>query len=564
MLGKRHQAFTLAEMMIVMLILTILLAAFAPLVTKRKNVDLSNPWRWAANNSDIYYGIGKNQTALIGIKSKNANDPKARVVIQTSDATDSHILFKGSNQVLAQLLIPYGKRSIYLGGTGYDGDTYNSVASADGSQNVSIGYYALKFPQLAHRVIAIGEGAMSTMDNTRTMERVTAIGYHSMQQYPNSVNTAVGALSLAGTNKTVEDYEADTDHDAPGEQNTAIGVSSMQYNKKGQYNTAVGHGSLANGTNGNHSTAIGAYSLFYFTNKERSATDTESLSLSYAANTAVGSQALYGIQGQNNTGYNNTAVGTEAGRRISSGYNNTALGFASLGAGAAEGQLPVTGYDNTAVGAGALRNIISGYKNTAIGKYALVSVLNGNNNIGIGEMACSSITSGSNNICIGSAGSSNTSNGIWIGSASHAVHILGNAQLTSDKRLKNIKSTFNSGLNTIKGLTAYHFTYKDDKTNQDRVGIMAQDLQKVLPSAVSKDEKGYLSIKQEQVTYTMLNAIKELDKMLQDVIVQVQTITKQIANHDKEIKALQKENKELKAQMKTLEQRINNLEKQIK
>ena len=36
--NNMHRGFTLAEMMIVMLILTIILAAFAPLMTKRKTV----------------------------------------------------------------------------------------------------------------------------------------------------------------------------------------------------------------------------------------------------------------------------------------------------------------------------------------------------------------------------------------------------------------------------------------------------------------------------------------------------------------------------------------------
>ena len=55
--GKLAQksGFTLAEMMVVMLIMSIIMAAFAPVVTTRnKSGDNSERWRWARNRSDIY------------------------------------------------------------------------------------------------------------------------------------------------------------------------------------------------------------------------------------------------------------------------------------------------------------------------------------------------------------------------------------------------------------------------------------------------------------------------------------------------------------------------------
>ena len=69
--------------MVVMLILTIVLAAFAPLMTKRRTVDLSSPWRYATNNSDIYYGLGAKQSAMIGQNSKASGDLDSRLIINT-------------------------------------------------------------------------------------------------------------------------------------------------------------------------------------------------------------------------------------------------------------------------------------------------------------------------------------------------------------------------------------------------------------------------------------------------------------------------------------------------
>ena len=88
----KKKAFTLAEMMVVMLILTIVLAAFAPLMTKRRTVDLSSPWRYATNNSDIYYGLGAKQTAMIGKNNKSSSDIDSKLLIN-ADSQQAHISF---------------------------------------------------------------------------------------------------------------------------------------------------------------------------------------------------------------------------------------------------------------------------------------------------------------------------------------------------------------------------------------------------------------------------------------------------------------------------------------
>ena len=64
---KIKKGFTLAEMMVVMLILSIVLAAMAPVITTRSKTDQSSPWKYSEGNlSDAYYGLGDSQTAMIG------------------------------------------------------------------------------------------------------------------------------------------------------------------------------------------------------------------------------------------------------------------------------------------------------------------------------------------------------------------------------------------------------------------------------------------------------------------------------------------------------------------
>ena len=95
MFRKSNLGFTLAEMMVVMLILSIIMAAMAPVMTTRNKLDQSSPWVWADNGSDAYYGIGNAQIAMIGQAKALDTDTGARLLINTAGTKD-HILFKSN------------------------------------------------------------------------------------------------------------------------------------------------------------------------------------------------------------------------------------------------------------------------------------------------------------------------------------------------------------------------------------------------------------------------------------------------------------------------------------
>ena len=117
----------------------------------------------------------------------------------------------------------------------------------------------------------------------------------------------------------------------------------------------------------------------------------------------------------------------------------------------------------------------------------------------------------------------------------------------SDRRLKNVGEVFSGGLDKIKQLKVYNYTFKNDETKTPRVGVMAQDLQRVFPDAVTKGEDGFLRIRWEDMFYALINAVKELD-------------TKFTALNDR-IKQLEEQNKQLEKQNKELEARLSKLEK---
>jgi hypothetical protein len=96
----------------------------------------------------------------------------------------------------------------------------------------------------------------------------------------------------------------------------------------------------------------------------------------------------------------------------------------------------------------------------------------------------------------------------------------------SDSRLKNLKGPYEYGLKEILKLNIVRYQFKEDNAlgvspTEEHVGLIAQDLQKVIPEAVSEDSSGYLAIKNELIQWTVINAIKDLEKQVEDLKAQI-------------------------------------------
>ena len=101
-------------------------------------------------------------------------------------------------------------------------------------------------------------------------------------------------------------------------------------------------------------------------------------------------------------------------------------------------------------------------------------------------------------------------------------------------------------IDELKKLDFFHYTFKKDKKKTPRVGVMAQDLQKIFPQAVFKGDDGFLRIRMEDMFYAVVNAVKEL--------------ASKFDAHDKKIAELEKQNKELVKTIANLEKRLAKLE----
>ena len=473
-------AFTLAEMMVVMLILTIVLAAFAPMMTKRKTVDLSNPWRYATNNSDAYFGLATKQTALIGKNSKNSSDLDSKLLINTLDGAQAHIAFSSSGTQLGQLYM--NSSSVILGGS------TSKVTSS--SNNTGVGSNVF--------------GAASVTGDSNT-----AVGRNAI--YSNTLgrrNTAIGASAL---------YANTT-----GDENIAIGTSALRDNTEGTHNVVIGSMAAPNITFGSYNTVAGYYALM---NNETG-----------SRNISLGQYSCRYV-----TGSNKTCIGVGSGP--ASGSADAANDAEILYLGTSDTVVHIPGrlvVDGSVALARKHGNRVWIRTDSFDGKRESLDLVRQEND-----------KSGNRSILKAEHDSSQ-----------------GEDFVPSDRRLKNIGSTFTAGLDKIRELKVYNYTYKNDAEKRPQVGVIAQDLQKVFPDAVIKDAAGYLKIRRDDIFYAMVNAIKELDVKLQSVIESIKTAVSRLDRHDEEIqilkdevKSLQAENDILKSQNAAFEKRLEKLEK---
>jgi hypothetical protein len=122
------------------------------------------------------------------------------------------------------------------------------------------------------------------------------------------------------------------------------------------------------------------------------------------------------------------------------------------------------------------------------------------------EMFMGGITSGGTLFYIRSAGSGGVV--LSAGATSWAS--------ASDERLKNISSPIQDAVEKLKTLRAVNFSWKKDEENKNNLGLIAQDIQKVFPEAVSFDkERDEYSVRYTELVPVLVKAIQEQQAMVE-------------------------------------------------
>jgi hypothetical protein len=244
-------------------------------------------------------------------------------------------------------------------------------------------------------------------------------------------------------------------------------------------------------------------------------------------NTAEGTKALI----SNTTGQANTAIGVGALYKNTTGVGNTATGMAALGSN-------TTGFFNTAIGARALMNTTGNY-NVALGDSAGECLSTGDNNIDIGHNVCG-VAGESNTIRIGNtdiiaAFISGISRQTVAGGA--VVFVDSNGKLgtmTASTRFTDEIKSMDKASEAILTLKPVTFRYKQeiDPKSIRQFGLVAEEVEKVNPDLVGRDEQGKVySVRYDAVNAMLLNEfLKEHGK--------VEKLETTVARQQKQIETL--------------------------
>jgi hypothetical protein len=222
-------------------------------------------------------------------------------------------------------------------------------------------------------------------------------------------------------------------------------------------------------------------------------------------------------------------IGDEAGGNLVRSNRNTIVGTQAF-------STTREGDDNTAVGANSLKRHQGRHRdrrdrNSTLGSGTLEALVTGSNNIAIGYKAGSNVETGSGNIYIGAyAGPKKKTRGennkLYISNSKEQTLVSGdfgkrdikfhatlNAEAltqSSDARLKKDIDPINLGLEAILQLEGKTYKWSDaSRSQQTHIGLIAQEVEKVIPEVVTEDENGFKAIAYAKLTTILIEAIKE-------------------------------------------------------
>jgi Chaperone of endosialidase len=320
--------------------------------------------------------------------------------------------------------------------------------------------------------------------------------------------------------------------------NTAEGQNALAGLTTGVGNTAVGWFSLFSNTDGSFNTALGAGTLLFNVGNQTSGEGTQ--------NTAIGAAALL----NNTSGVQNTATGTVA------LINNT------------------IGNHNTGTGVRAILTNTTGSNNVAIGEAALVNNTTGNFNIAVGSGAGASINSAFNCIAIGHQGA-DVNQSCFIGNirgavvAPDAVSVLidsagklGTTSGSSRRFKKEIKPMAKIS-ETILALEPVTFQYKEDKTNTPQFGLIAEEVAKINPDLVVRDDHGEIyAVRYDAVNAMLLNEFLNEHKKLEELNAKLAEHEEMIARQRKEFQTtVARQDNEIRALIATVKEQAAQIQR---
>lgn len=597
MILHKKQAFSLTELLIVLVVIAILFAAMAPIVTKRRNgADIANESVWNYVNDDdqmdAFYDPGMRtwtSTAVFGFTPSKLESPYAKTIIKAKPK-QRMIQFRygsGSGISTGSLFLD-DKNNIYLTSNN------DKLVNADKSKSTTaVGLGALSNRSDVTYSVALGSDAFKGDKDTSTTNDtiINAIGSASSKNLKGvSTTTAIGALSnqsrinpvytvaIGGQSLASFDYHPQKSvyvgySTGAGEKNTSdvayntILGSSYPGGEGSNSNTILGYNSYTNGYEAaKHVTAVGAYTCNSIKGVKSDSANAGRTCIGYGSgreynNTPdaftqddydrvfLGGTPLGGFNGRGvvevhniNTSYT-ALMEDEAGNKESLPSNSVVMNSNIVVRGGLYTYSPRKLVGHRPIG------ISPAWTNTF--------VCNGDYYLSVSGKRGYHCNPGANFGTPGKKSESFFEAGNTCGGLDkYPTGTSGcpNLKTTSDRRLKDNISENNSGLKEILTLKPYEYIFKSDKKKTPQVGVIAQDLQKVFPNSVHQSEDGYLHIRWDEMFYAMINAIKTLDK-------KVVQIASDITGMESDVKQLKSSHSKIQKQIASLNERATKLER---
>jgi hypothetical protein len=119
-----------------------------------------------------------------------------------------------------------------------------------------------------------------------------------------------------------------------------------------------------------------------------------------------------------------------------------------------------------------------------------------------------------------------------------AIWAAGNITAYSDIKLKENIEPVNNALDKVLKLRGVYYTLKRDESKTRKIGVIAQEVQKVLPEVVAlhkdvEDEEGTLAVDYGNITALLIEAIKEQQLQIESQQKQIEELKTYISDDNK-------------------------------
>ncbi|QIE60215.1 hypothetical protein G5B37_11785 [Rasiella rasia] len=413
------------------------------------------------------------------------------------------------------------------------------------TSNLSIGNESLRISTGTENT-AFGNTALRS---NSTGSNNTALGHYAGQYITTgSQNTAIGNRALW--------------YGSTGDNNIAVGSRSLRDNSSGANNVAMGVVALFHATSANNNVAIGSGAL------QENITGSDNVSLGYFSalrhttstnNVYIGSLAALGSSGTTYTSANNVMIGHSSGLNSGSVTGNVFLGYQS---GASETNSNRLYIENSSTSSPLVygefdTNVVRVNGDFQINDINITTqkgLLQNDDSFVHGVDATIDFGGGGNHIMLSSQEGGTETGGIHLDGNSvtvwspadnnRAFRVLdedfwgdsdgnpfnNNAELAyidnsgqyvqaSDRRRKQNINVISASLDKINKINGYTYEYKINSTERSKgerpkktSGVLAQELQKILPEAVQVSEDNEYFVHYAGITPLLIEGIKELNQ----------------------------------------------------